>query len=110
MEQFLQFTVHLLGLVPAVALFAPLIALVVDFLKRAGALPDGYAPLASGVLNLLAYALVWFAGESKDMTTIVNAVTALAPYIFALFLSLLATARAHKAAVGIGIGYSHAKG
>jgi len=106
--EIMEFVNGLLALVPVVAFAAPLIAFVIDTTKRFG-LPDGYAPLVSGLLNLALYAVVYFVGEAHadQVQTVVEAVTMLAPVIVALFVSLLGTTGAHKALELIGIGYSH---
>jgi hypothetical protein len=108
MDTALNFVGSVLGFVPAVAFGATLIAFLVDTAKRLG-LPDGSAPALSGALNLALYALVFFATDAQK-ATIQDAVTAInlvAPYVTALFFSLLATAKAHHTLAPTGIGYSH---
>lgn len=108
MDAFLAFVSVLAGLVPAVATFAPLIAYVVDALKRIG-LPNGYAPLASGLLNVAAYALVYFATDAQraEFPNAVAAILAVAPYVVAVLASVLATPAIHDALVARGFGYTH---
>jgi hypothetical protein len=107
MNTFVSFVDALLDLVPAVAFGAPLIAILVDAAKRVG-LPDGYAPLASGLLNLILYGVLFFLkGREGEVQTIVEGLTALAPFILSLFVGLLATAGSHKKLLNIGVGYSN---
>lgn len=110
MNEFLSFIATLLGFVPVVAAVAPLVAFLVDTAKRFG-LPDGYAPLASGLLNLLVYALFYFVElDEAAVQNVVEAILAIAPYIVALLISLFGSAWAHQQLAKIGVGYRHPKG
>ena len=106
---FFQFLQVFLGLV-AVPAAAPVLAVFIDFLKKVG-LPDGFAPLVSGLVNVAVYAILFFAGkENTEMVgSFLDAFVLVAPYIFALFLSLVATAKAHDVLTPMGYGYSHPK-
>lgn len=108
MSEFLAFFSQLAGLVPVVGVFASLISYVVDTAKRLG-LPDGYAPAVSGGLNLVAYALVFFASDTTkaQFPGVVAGVLAVAPYIVALVGSLIASSAFHDALTKVGIGFSH---
>ena len=108
MGQLADFMSVLLGYVPAVMVAAPLIAFVIDQAKRFG-LPDGYAPLVSGLLNLAAYAALYFAGAEHqgDVETVIEAITMIAPIVVALFTSALASNAAHNLLMWAGLGYSH---
>ena len=77
LELFLEFVSEVLGLVPIISFGAPLIAFLVDTLKRFG-LKDGFAPLASGLLNAILYTVVWLAGDDNlaGVQTIVEALAA----------------------------------
>ena len=57
MEIFLDVLSEYLGLLPVVAVAAPLIAILVNLAKKAG-LPDGYGGVLSGFLNLIAWAVL----------------------------------------------------
>lgn len=102
----LAFFVTLLTLVPAVGFGAPTIALLVDTAKRVG-MPSKFSPLMSLVLNLALYAIVYFTGPEKrgQVEGVVAAIYAVAPFILALFVSLIMTVRSHKGWVTTGIGY-----
>jgi len=105
--EFVKFIEALLEMVPQVAFAAPVIAILIDQLKRVG-LPDGYAPLASGLLNLTFFALVYFLPEREgDIATIAEAAAQLAPFVVSFVLSLLTAAKVHQLTEPIGIGYSH---
>lgn len=107
MDTLVPFVDGLLALIPAVAP-AALIAFIVDTLKRGG-LKDGRAPLVAGLINVLWYGLLFYLGDKwqAQMNTTAQALVVFGPFLVDLFLSLLATAWAHKALAAIGIGYSH---
>ncbi len=107
MEVTVTFFEVLLGLVPVVAFAAPLIAFLVDQAKRAG-LPDGFAPLVSGVLNLVFFALLFFLpNEAERIEDYTGAVYAFAPYVVALLVALISSSWVHDRLTAVGIGYSH---
>lgn len=109
MDTLLGFGNSLLALVPVMGFAAPLIAFIVDTAKRAK-LPDGYAPLLSGLLNFAVFAVLYFVGEAHraQVQDVVQLLTQIAPVIVALFISLLGTAKAHDLLSAVGIGFSHA--
>ncbi len=109
MENLVAFLNALAGLVPVVAVFSSLISYIVDALKRTGLVPNDYAPLASGILNLVAYAVVFFATDAQraEFPALVNAILTVAPFIVALVAGLLATPAVHDALIKRGIGFSH---
>jgi len=103
----MEFLNDLLVLVPVIAFAAPLIAFLVDTFKRFG-LPDGYAPLISGVLNLGMYAALYFLSDQEaEIQTVIEAMYQLAPIILALFVSVLSTKSAHDLLEKVGIGFSY---
>lgn len=108
MDALLSFVGNLLGLIPVVAFGAPLVAFLVDLAKRLR-LPDGYAPLLSGALNLVLYGVVFFAGDKHlpQVQNVVQAMTLAAPVILSIFVSLLSTAAAHNMLAAIGVGFKH---
>lgn len=108
MEQFLAFVAVLLALVPVIAFGSPLIAFIVDTLKRIG-LPDGFAPLASGLLNLALYAVVFFVGPEHEgeVKNVVDGLLLIAPVVLALFTGVIATVKAHQKLAAAGVGYNH---
>jgi hypothetical protein len=108
MALFVGFLSSLLGFVPVVGFGAALIAFVVDTGKRLG-LPDGYAPLVSGGLNLALYGLLFLGNDAQDarLQNAVAAINLIAPYVVALFMSVLTTVKAHQHLAAAGIGYSH---
>jgi hypothetical protein len=108
MSTFLAFFSSLAGLVPVVAVFAPLFAYVTDTAKRLG-LPDGAAPIVSGILNLAGYALVFFSSDATkaQFPSVVAGILAIAPYLVALVAGLLATPLAHNALLAAGHGVSN---
>jgi hypothetical protein len=110
LDTLLAFLLELCDLIPAVAFGAPFIAFVIDLLKRLPkySLPDGYAPLVSGLLNLALYAALFFFKDKQDaITGIVQALNTLAPFILMLFTSTLVTAGAHDKLANRGLGYSY---
>lgn len=109
MDNFLAFVSAIAGLVPVVAVFSPLISYIVDAAKRVGLVPNNYAPLASGLLNLGAYAAVFFATDAQraEFPAAVNAILTVAPFVVALLAGLLTTPAVHDALIKRGIGYSH---
>lgn len=111
MDQFIVFFSTLAGFVPVVVAFAPLVSYLVDAAKRIG-LPDGYAPVLSGVLNLAAWVLVFFSSDEQiaQFPNVVAGVLAVAPYVVALVASLLATPLVHDALTDKGFGFSHKAG
>lgn len=97
----------LLGFVPKVAEAAIVIAVLIDCAKRLKILPNGYAPLASVVLNLIAYILFYFFGEHSDViVSVIGVIASTAPVVTALLVSLLSTKLVHDLLVKIGVGYS----
>jgi hypothetical protein len=109
MEQFLVFVNVLLGFVPAVAGAAVAIAVLVDGLKKLGWLPDGYAPLASGVLNLAVFVALFFLGDQygKEVQSVLDGIAIVAPVLVSLLIALLSTSKAHDLFNSIGLGYSY---
>jgi len=108
MDQLSGFTEALLGYVPVVAFGAPLVAFIVDAAKRFG-LPDGKAPLVAGLINLALFSVVFFVGKEheKGVQDAVQALVLVAPAVLALFVQLLATAKAHAELTKIGVGFQH---
>jgi hypothetical protein len=108
MDTLLQFLEVLLGFVPEIAAASALIAIIVDTAKRVG-LPNGYAPLAAAVLNLVFYGLFWFIGEDgqEEVGAIITSLEVLAPVIVAWLVSMFGANWVHKKAVPAGFGYSH---
>jgi len=105
--EFVEFIEALLEMVPQVAFAAPVIAILIDQLKRVG-LPDGYAPLINGVLNLVFFTILYFAPEAEnDIATITGAFEVLAPYIVSIILSIVGAAKVHKLLLPTGVGFSH---
>lgn len=111
MDQFIVFFSTLAGFVPVVVAFAPLVSYLVDIAKRIG-LPNGYAPVLSGLLNVAAWVLVFFSTDEQiaNYPNVVSGILAVAPYIVALVASLLATPLLHDALTAKGFGYSHRAG
>lgn len=109
MENFLVFVNVLLGFVPAVAGAAIAIAAIVDGLKKLGWLPDGYAPLASGLLNLAVFVALFFLGDEygKEIQSTMDAIAIVAPVVVSLLIALLSTSKAHDLLTGIGLGFSY---
>ena len=108
MSEFLKFVDLLLGYAPAVG-YAPLIAWFVDMGKKHGLIPDGYAHLASGVLNVLIMAALYFAGpeHEAEVRSVLDAVYLAGPAVVGLFAALASTKLSHNALVALGFGYSH---
>lgn len=109
MEQFLVFVETLLGFIPAVAGAAIAIAALVDGLKKLGWLQDGYAPLASGLLNLTVFVLLFFLGDQygKEVQSALDGIAIIAPVIVSLLIALLSTSKAHDLLTSIGLGFSY---
>jgi len=109
MDQFLVFAETLLGFIPAVAGAAIAIAALVDGLKKLGWLPDGYAPLASGLLNLVVFVLLFFLGDQygKEVQSVLDGIAIIAPVIVSLLIALLSTSKAHDLLTSIGLGVSY---
>lgn len=107
MDTFVAFFSQLAALVPTVAFGSALIATLVDIAKRVG-LKDGYAPLASAVLNVVLYGVVFFAGDAHldQVKGVVGGLTLIAPVVLSLFGSLVASAKWHDLLTEIGIGLS----
>lgn len=110
-DSLVGFLLELLSYVKVVPIAVPVIALLVDMLKRLPgkyALKDGYAPLVSGLLNLGVYAAYFFLTDKQDafLDGILNGLTVLGPFILTLFGSVLGTASAHTSLASAGIGYS----
>jgi len=113
MSNFLTFVEVLLGFVPAVAGAAIAIAALVDGLKKLGWLPDGYAPLASGILNLVVFVALFFLGDQygKEVQSVLDGIAIIAPVIVSLLIALLSTSKAHDllTSIGLGVSYSASK-
>jgi len=109
MSQFLVFIETLLGFIPAVAGAAIAIAALVDGLKKIGWLKDGYAPLASGLLNLVVFVALFFFGDQygKEVQSVLDGIAIVAPVIVSLLIALLSTSKAHDLLNSIGLGYSY---
>jgi len=109
MDQFLVFIETVLGFVPAVAGAAIAIAALVDGLKKLGWLPDGYAPLASGLLNLSVFVALFFLGDQygKEVQSVLDGIAIIAPVIVSLLIALLSTVKAHDLLTSIGLGVSY---
>lgn|SRR5574341_267559 len=101
----LDFVFILLGLVPAIGAAAPLIALIVDALKKAGVISDGYAGLVSAGLNFVVFALIYFLGAEK-VEGVIAVLVSIAPFVLGLFVSAVVSGLAHKVAVALGFGYN----
>ena len=111
MDNLLAFLAALAALVPVVSTVAPLVAFVVDTAKRIG-LPNGYAPLVSGLLNLLAFAAMFFLTDAQkaQIPDAVAGILAVAPFVVALLISVLATPVVHDMLTAKGLGFSHGSG
>jgi len=109
MEQFLVFVNLMLGFIPVVAGAAVAIAAIVDGLKKIGVVKDGYAPLASGVLNLVVFVGLFFFGDQygKEVQSALDAIAIVAPVIVSLLIALLSTSKAHELLNSIGLGFSY---
>ena len=109
LDALLGFLVNLSGLVPVVPGGALFFAFVVDQLKRFGVVKDGYAPLVSGALNLALYTILYFASDKQDelVLGIIQALNSLAPFVLALFVSLIGTAIAHDKLSARGLGFNY---
>lgn len=105
MVELLAFLETVLKFVPTVAVAAGVIALIVDFLKRIGVLPDGYAPLASLILNAAAWVLVYLFGDVA-VGEVTEPLAQILPYVFSLLVSLGITEWAHNIYTPKGLGYS----
>lgn len=111
MDALLAFLTKLAALVPALAVFAPVFAFVIDLAKRLK-LPDGYAPLVQSVLNVAGLAVLYALTDAQraQLPDAVANFQVIAPYILALFVSVLVTPLAHKALTAVGLGFSHSAG
>lgn len=107
-QALLDFVFVLLGLVPVIGAAAPLIALIVDALKKAGVLSDGYAGLVSAGLNFVAFGLIYFFGAEK-VEGVIGVLLSLTPFVLGLFASAVASGLWHKVAVKLGFGFSQPK-
>lgn len=108
---FLEFCGNLFTLVPVVAPAVLLIAIIVDGAKKAKILPNGYAPVLSGVLNAAVFLVYYLAGPDRtaQIDGIIKAVTVFAPFIVGYAASVFSTAKAHNAMVEAGFGYSYSE-
>lgn len=104
----LEFLGVLAGLVPVVGFGGPLIAYLVDQIKRVG-LPNGYAPLVAAAGNLLLFGVVFFVGPEKenDVRTAVDGIYKLAPFVVGFIVTAILAARSHDQLVTTGQGFSH---
>lgn len=109
MDQFLVFVNVLLGFVPAVAGAAVAISIIVDGLKKLGVVKDGYAPLVSGVLNLIVFTALFFFGDQygKEVQSVLDGIAIVAPVLVSILIALLSTSKAHDLFNSIGLGYSY---
>ena len=109
MDNTLEFLRVLLALVPTVAGAAIAIGSIVDGAKRLGWLPDGYAPLASLVLNFAVYVALYFLGEryGEEIQSVLDAIAMISPVLVAVLASLAGSKIVHDILVSIGLGYSH---
>lgn len=111
MDTFLAFINSLAGLVPVVAFGVPLIAIIVDAAKAGGkGLPDGYAPLVAGLLNVGLYAVVYFAGPDNTVKVqnVVQGLTLIAPVVLGAVMTAIGAAKLHTVLKPVGFGFSHA--
>jgi len=108
METLLAFIEALLGNTNTIVIAAPLIAILIDFAKRVG-LPNERAPLASVILNVIAFGWVWYVGEEgeAELAALFGSLETLAPMLLAWVLSLIGTEKLHNIFVPMGIGFSH---
>jgi hypothetical protein len=111
LDTVLKFLDELLILIPAVTFGAPFIATFVDLLKRLPfrPLPNNYAPLASGIMNLALYTFCYFATDQQEEVAkgVMQAIISLSPFVLMLFTGLVFTAKAHDKLSAIGIGKSY---
>jgi len=113
LDTLLNFLLNLSGLVPVVAVGVFPIAFIVDLLKRLPkplTLPNGWAPLASGILNLALFTAFFFLNNKHDevLTGALQAFATMSPFILMLFMSMLGTSGAHNKLTDHGLGYSYA--
>lgn len=111
MTDFLVFIEAALRLVPIVIIAAPIVSLMVDALKKAHALPDDKAGVASLILNATFWiALTWAGkiGVRHEAEAVINQLAQFAPVMAALILAIVGSKWFHdKVALPLGIGYSH---
>ena len=102
----LEFVTELLNFVPQVAPAAVLVAILIDGGKRLGWLPDGYAPLANAVLNVLFYTGFALVGEegAADLIAVIGGMELVLPVVIAALLSNFAHSRLLK---NSGLHFSH---
>lgn len=107
--QFYSFLLEMFDLIPIVAGVSVFISVLIDQLKRLKILPDGYAPLVSGGLNLIFYIVLYFLSDSQDAELIgfFENIAYVMPYLVSIFLSLGIGEWAHRYFKQKGIGYSY---
>lgn len=110
MEQLIAFMDKFAALLPLLAVAAPLVAFVIDLLKRVK-LPDGTAPIVSGVLNAGVLVLLFVYGD-EGVTAIKKAndlIVIVGPAITVWVGMVLTAPKWHDLFKAIGLGFSHVK-
>lgn len=111
MDTLFAFLTTLAGLAPVVVTAAPLIAQIVDALKKFGIVKNGDAPAASAIFNFIVFAIYFFVGTENagQVDSALSVITVLAPFVIGYFGALYTTGFAHKLAVTFGFGFTHTK-
>lgn len=107
--QLYSFLLEMFDLIPVVAGVSVFISVLIDQLKRLKVLPDGYAPLVSGGLNLVFYIVLYFLSDAQDaqVVGIFGDIATVMPYLVSLFLALGVGDWTHNYFKQKGIGYSY---
>ena len=108
MELLSAFLDKLLALLPLVVVAAPIIAFFIDLGKRVG-LPDGLAPILSGVLNAGVLVVLFVFGDQGVIVIkkVNDLIVVVGPAVTIWVLSVLASPKFHELLKGAGLGFSH---
>ena len=110
MADVLAFLEAALKLVPVVVVAAPLIALIVDLLKKLNIVQDGMAGLVSLVLNALFWVGLYIAGQlgiQAEAELFIQKFAEFAPVVLALIFALFGSQWFHNFGKARGFAYSH---
>lgn len=108
--EFIDFVLAAGSLFPVVVVAAPLISTLTDIGKRVGVVPDGSAQVASVVLNVLAWAGLWFAqraGVEAQFGQVLEAINSIAVVFLPFLVSLFGTKLAHQWLGWLDLAFSH---
>lgn len=111
-DELIAFLDMLLGFIPEVGIAAPLIAFIVDALKKYARLPDGRGGLAALLLNALFFGAIYVAsrlGAGEEFGVMIIELGKFAPAVMAVLVAVWGSDKVHKFAAKRRFGYSYSE-